>query len=136
MPAWCRVWRRRQAPSGTGRALEPGPDLTQPRAAGTGPCKTRQVMKLHLRLSDTVQAQRPDRDPLPLATRDAALLAWLAVEGPTHRDRLAGLLWPGSGAAQARTTLRQRLFQLKRLLDVDVATGSPLLCLAPGVEHD
>jgi len=89
-----------------------------------------------LRLSDLPQIERPGGEPLPLAARDAALLAWLAVEGPTSRDRLGALLWPGSSESQARNTLRQRLFQLKKALGADIATGSPTLALAPGVEHD
>lgn len=89
-----------------------------------------------LRLSDQPQVERPGALPQPLAARDAALLAWLAVEGPTTRDRLGVLLWPDSAPVQARTTLRQRLFQLKCLLGRDLAVGSPTLALAPDVEHD
>ena len=37
----------------------------------------------------------PRETPFPeLAARDAALLAWLALEGPTPRVRIAALLWP------------------------------------------
>lgn len=68
--------------------------------------------------------------------RDAALLAWLAVEGPTPRHRLATLLWPDSTVAQARTTLRQRLFQLKATLGRNVAVGVSTLQLTGGVSHD
>ncbi len=91
---------------------------------------------LHLRLSDLMQIEREGAPPLPLVARDAALLAWLAIEGPTTRQRLGMLLWPDSSDIQARSTLRQRLFKLKKLLGADVATGSPLLALADGVEHD
>jgi len=34
------------------------------------------------------------------------LLAWLALEGPTPRGRLAQLLWPQSAADAARNALR------------------------------
>jgi DNA-binding SARP family transcriptional activator/tetratricopeptide (TPR) repeat protein len=93
-------------------------------------------MALRLCLSDVTQAEGVGAAPLPLAPRDAALLAWLAIEGPTPRDRLAALLWPASGQAQGRTVLRQRLFQLKKALGGDLAAGSPLLALAEGVGHD
>jgi len=71
-------------------------------------------LQLHLAIRPHVTG--PDGATVPLAPRDAALLAWLALEGPTARTRLAGLLWPDSDAEAARNALRQRLFQLKRLL--------------------
>ena len=73
---------------------------------------------------------------VPLAPIDALMLAWLAVEGPTSRERLAALLWPGSGAEAGRNAMRQRLFRLRKQLGVDAAIGSATLALAPGVEHD
>lgn len=45
--------------------------------------------------------------------RTAALLAYLSLEGPTSRSRLAGLLWPDSGEATARNNLSQLLRRLK-----------------------
>ena len=44
-----------------------------------------------------------------LATRDALLLVWLALEGPSARSRVAALLWTESDAESARNALRQRL---------------------------
>ena len=73
---------------------------------------------------------------VPLAPIDALMLAWLAVEGPTSRERLAALLWPGSGAEAGRNAMRQRLFRLRKQLGVDAAIGSATLALAPGVVHD
>jgi DNA-binding SARP family transcriptional activator/tetratricopeptide (TPR) repeat protein len=87
-------------------------------------------------LSGVPTAQRGDRAPMPLALRDAALLAWLALEGPTPRNRLAQLLWPESAADAARNALRQRVFQLKKQLGVSVLDGSATLALAPDVTHD
>jgi DNA-binding SARP family transcriptional activator len=72
----------------------------------------------------------------PLAPPDALLLAWLALEGPTPRERLAALLWPGSDAEASRNALRQRLFRLRRQLGADVVEGSTVLSLAAGVVHD
>jgi DNA-binding SARP family transcriptional activator len=67
---------------------------------------------------------------------DALLLAWLIVEGPTPRERLAQLLWPNSEPHTARNALRQRLFRLRRQCGVQVVTGTDVLALAPGIEHD
>ncbi len=51
---------------------------------------------------------------LTLRPKDAALLAVVALAGPIKPDHLAALLWPGAGAQQAVTSLRQRLFRLRR----------------------
>jgi DNA-binding SARP family transcriptional activator len=71
-----------------------------------------------------------------LAPRDAAMLAWLAIEGPTPRTRLAALLWPQSTPESAGNSLRQRLFQLRRQLSAELVSGHATLSLAAGVEHD
>ncbi|MBA4175573.1 MAG: hypothetical protein C0505_03290 [Leptothrix sp. (in: Bacteria)] len=73
---------------------------------------------------------------LPLPPADALMLAWLALEGPTPRERLATLLWPASNADAARNAMRQRLFRLRRQLGLDVVVGHTLLALAEGVELD
>ena len=78
----------------------------------------------------------PTTPSAALAPRDAALLAWLALEGPTPRSRLAALLWPQSTPESAGNALRQRLFQLRRQLGVELVSGSAILSLAAGVEHD
>lgn len=67
---------------------------------------------------------------------DAALLAVLASEGPTTRQRLVDLLWPEQSAAAARNALRQRLFRLRRAAGVELIQGSETLLLAPGTRHD
>jgi DNA-binding SARP family transcriptional activator len=91
---------------------------------------------LQLRLSGAPQWQRGDTGAQPLAAADALMLAWLALEGPTTRERLAALLWPDSPPEAARNTLRQRLFRLRRALGVDAVAGSAVLSLAEGVAHD
>lgn len=73
---------------------------------------------------------------LALHPLDALLLAWLALEGPTPRGRLAELLWPDRDPAAARNSLRQRLFQLRRQAGVPLVTGTATLALAEGVRHD
>ncbi len=70
-----------------------------------------------------------------LTTPDALMFAWLALEGPTPRERVATLLWPESDEQAARNALRQRLFRLRKQLG-DVVSGSSTLALAPGVVHD
>ncbi len=77
-----------------------------------------------------------DGTALTLAPRDAALLAWLALEGSTPRLRLAALLWPDSEPDAARNALRQRLFQLRKALGFDAVVGSATLALAEGLTHD
>jgi DNA-binding SARP family transcriptional activator/tetratricopeptide (TPR) repeat protein len=64
------------------------------------------------------------------------MLAWLALEGPTPRVRLAQLLWPDSPADAARNSLRQRLFHLKKALQVELVQGQALLTLAADTVHD
>lgn len=91
---------------------------------------------MQLQLSTIAQALRPDGLAVPLGPRDAALLAWLVLEGPTPRAQLASLLWPESPPEAARNTLRQRLFQLRKQLGTDVVSGQHTLQLAPGVGHD
>lgn len=72
----------------------------------------------------------------PLAPLDAALLAWLAIEGPTPRARLAALLWPEADATTARNSLRQRLFKLRRGAGPALVDGRDLLQLSEAVAHD
>lgn len=91
---------------------------------------------MHVRLASSPQVLRPDGGSIPLAPRDAALLAWLALEGPTPRTRLAALLWPDSEAEAARNALRQRLFQLRRQFGDALLAGTDTLSLATGLAHD
>ena len=92
-------------------------------------------LALHLLLSGAPAARRGNLN-LSLAPTDALLLAWLALEGPSPRERLACLLWPASGAEAARNAMRQRLFRLRKQLGCDAVQGSGLLALAAGVTHD
>ncbi|MDP2370978.1 ATP-binding protein [Rhodoferax sp.] len=91
---------------------------------------------MQLNLSQVLQAVAPSGAPIALAPRDAALLAWLALEGPTSRTRLATLLWPESDSDAARNALRQRLFQLKKQIGAELVRGGATLSLAEGVAHD
>ncbi len=91
-------------------------------------------MQLHLATSP--RCVDADGRVSALAARDAALLAWLALEGPTSRVRLTALLWPDKDADAARNDLRQRLFRLRKVLGADVVQGNATLGLAAGVSHD
>lgn len=91
---------------------------------------------LRLMLAGVPLAQRAAAPPLPLGLRDAVMLAWLALEGPTPRTRLAQLLWPDSDADAARNALRQRLFHLRRQVGEGLVAGTATLSLGEGVEHD
>jgi DNA-binding SARP family transcriptional activator/tetratricopeptide (TPR) repeat protein len=91
---------------------------------------------MQLRLSTVAEVVLRDGSVVGLAARDAALLAWLAIEGPTERDRIGLLLWPAASQAQGRTVLRQRLFKLKRALGGPVVAGATTLHLAAGLAHD
>jgi DNA-binding SARP family transcriptional activator len=91
---------------------------------------------MHLHLATSPRFVSADGSVAVLAPRDAALLAWLALEGPTPRARLAALLWPDSDAEAARNALRQRLFQLRKALGLDAVVGSVTLALAEGLVHD
>ncbi len=91
---------------------------------------------LRLQLSRVGQVRVGDQPWQPLAPRDALLLAWLALEGPTPRLRLAQLLWPESSPEAARNSLRQRLFQLKKQLQDERISGQAILTLDPQTQHD
>jgi len=70
----------------------------------------------------------------PLETRDALLLAWLALEGPTARGRLGELLFPGVDDDKARNRLRQRLFQLRKRLELEPIQGDSVLEIVAGID--
>ena len=104
------------------------------RSGGEGGGLRSFAMQLHLAASPRFLGA--DGSSVELAARDAALLAWLALEGPTPRSRLAALLWPDSDADAARNALRQRLFTLRKSLGFEAVVGSATLALAEGIAHD
>jgi len=92
-------------------------------------------MQLHLASAPRIAIG--DGPEQPLAPLDAALLAWLAIEGPTPRARIAALLWADKDADAARNSLRQRLFQLRKTVGAELVGGdATVLALADGIEHD
>lgn len=68
----------------------------------------------HFCLQDTCAVARGET-LVPLERKPAAIVAYLAIEGPTPRGRLAGLLWPEVDEARARGNLRQCLSKLRRI---------------------
>lgn len=91
---------------------------------------------MRLRLLGSPRLEGDDGTALPLNRLDAALLALLAVDGPTSRARCIALLWPELPEADARNRLRQRLFRLRRSAGTEVVAGDELLSLAPAVAGD
>jgi DNA-binding SARP family transcriptional activator len=72
----------------------------------------------------------------PLERKHAALLAWLWLEGPTSRSRLAGLLWPEATEERARGNLRQRLLKLRQEAGELLDDQAGVLALKPTVQVD
>ncbi|MCX8114916.1 MAG: AAA family ATPase [Burkholderiaceae bacterium] len=108
--------------------------MTTPGSAATRTDATTASPRLLLRAAGQLRLR--DDAPIDLEPKDALLLAYLAVEGPTPRGRLAALLWPEVDEERARGNLRQRLLRLKRTVGVELVTGNPLAQLAAGIEHD
>lgn len=74
--------------------------------------------------------------PIRLERRTAALLAYLGLEGPQPKNKLAGLLWPDSPEKTARSNLRQLLHRFKRAAgQAPLLSGDPL-GLSPLVRID
>lgn len=77
-----------------------------------------------------------DGQPLTLERKAAGLLAWLVLEGPAPRERIASLLWPNGSAEAARNSLRQLLFRLRKAAGPGLLDAGEALCLAPTVSVD
>jgi len=71
-----------------------------------------------------------------LERKAAALLAILAMDGPTSRARLAAHLWPDSDEKKARGNLRQTLSRLRKLVAAELVEAGDPLRLADGIETD
>jgi DNA-binding SARP family transcriptional activator len=89
-----------------------------------------------LRLADEATLLHADGRTLALEAKDALLLAYLAIEGPTPRAALAALLWPEADGARARGNLRQRLMRLRQSVGMRLVVGAAQLALADEVAHD
>src|SRR5437867_4212242 len=97
--------------------------------------------RLHLILLGGFQARTDAGPAVALPTRKAqALLAYLALPpGRAHpRDKLAALLWGDTAEEQARASLRQALFALRKALPAGalVSEGETLALDPAAVEVD
>ncbi len=77
----------------------------------------------------------PNTDLL-LERKAAALIAYLALEGATHRARLTLLLWPETRETAARNNLVQLLRKLRVATGAELIVGGELLSLAPAFAVD
>jgi DNA-binding SARP family transcriptional activator len=89
----------------------------------------------HLELLGGVRLVGPE-GPLRVERRTAGLLAYVALEGPTTRSRLAGLLWPESPESTARSNLRQLLRRLRATAGATLVDGTEQLALTEGLVVD
>lgn len=105
----------------------PRPDPAGAEAAPAAPEATT------LRLQDAAWLQAPGQAAVRLERKQAALLAWLHLAGPSPRGKLAGLLWPEASASGARSNLRQCISRLRRLAAGVLAEAVDTLSLAPSL---
>jgi DNA-binding SARP family transcriptional activator len=77
-----------------------------------------------------------DARAVPLERRDAGVLAYLAIEGPSPRATLLDLLWPDTPRDAARNHLRQRLYRLKRAMGCEPVEGGELVALSDAIGVD
>ena len=77
-------------------------------------------------------------NPLSLGPRPLALLAVAAAAGKKgiSRDKVIGILWAETGEEQARHTLSQTLYSLRRDAGCDLIVGTNQLRLDPGLSSD
>ncbi|CAM5795982.1 AAA family ATPase OS=Rhizobacter sp OX=1909292 GN=H7306_07515 PE=4 SV=1 [Rhizobacter fulvus] len=92
--------------------------------------------RIRLELLGRAVLWNAEGERIALERRAAALLALLAIEGSRSRSDLCAMLWPEVPTAQARNSLRQRLFKLQRAAGTAVVTGLEELRLAEGLAHD
>jgi DNA-binding SARP family transcriptional activator len=89
--------------------------------------------RIRLFLRGEAFALLADGRRVALERKEAGLLAYLALEGPCSRSRLAGLLWPDGREEGARANLRQRLARLRKSVGEAVVADGHALRLATGV---
>jgi DNA-binding SARP family transcriptional activator len=89
--------------------------------------------RIRLFLRGEAFALLADGRRVALERKEAGLLAYLALEGPSSRSRLAGLLWPDGHEEGARGNLRQRLARLRKSIGQAVVDDGHALRLASGV---
>lgn len=88
-----------------------------------------------LELLGTAQLNGPTGETV-VERKPAALLAYLALEGPTTRSKLAYLFWPESREEAARVNLRQLLRRVRLFREHPLVEGEDTLRLAGDLEVD
>ncbi|GGK30148.1 hypothetical protein GCM10008955_24880 [Deinococcus malanensis] len=78
----------------------------------------------------------PDGRQVRCEGRTLAMLTYLALEGPTPRSRLAGLLWPDNTEAVSRNNLVQLLRRFAQSCRAELVHAQEPLALAPTVQVD
>ncbi|QUQ63869.1 AfsR/SARP family transcriptional regulator [Kutzneria sp. CA-103260] len=90
---------------------------------------------MRLRLLDGFLLSQQNRE-LDVGRTQQRLLAYVALCGPTARDKIAAELWPDAGADRAMGRLRTALWRLNQLgLPLLIADGETL-ALSPAVHVD
>jgi len=89
-----------------------------------------------LRLAREPCYVRADGRVVAVEPKDALLLAYLALEGPTPRRVLASLLWPDVDGDRARANLRQRLYRLRHSVGRDLLEGGDVAALCGDLDVD
>lgn len=100
-------------------------------AAGEGDSPAVQLQFLH-----SPAVMQPGAPPHVLSALDAALLAHLALQGPTPRALLAGVLWPDRPQGKALANLRKRLQVLRRIAPDLLTDSAGPVALTARVRHD
>ncbi|WP_019587839.1 BTAD domain-containing putative transcriptional regulator [Deinococcus apachensis] len=78
----------------------------------------------------------PSGEGVRCEVRTLALLTYLALEGPTSRSRLAGLLWPNTPEAAARNNLVHLLRRVAKSHHPDLIHAGEAVALGGGLESD
>jgi len=94
-------------------------------------------VRIALKLLGQPSLARPEAGARPLARKPAGLLAYLAIEGPTSRARISGLLWPDAEGPTARNNLAQTLRRIHQIAGRSaVVRGRDLIQLGAEVASD
>jgi DNA-binding SARP family transcriptional activator len=91
---------------------------------------------IRIELLGRARVTPPHQAPRPLERKAAALVTYLALEGPTERSRLASLLWPDTSERTARGNLRQLLRRLRLTLGEYSLEGNDPIWLCDGLLID
>ncbi|PYE54404.1 ATP-binding protein [Deinococcus yavapaiensis] len=90
----------------------------------------------HVRLLGVPHLDSDAGATLVLERKAAALLAYLALEGPTRRAQLTELLWPDTREAAARNNLVHLLRKLRSATSAELVEGAEVLTLAEDASTD